>query len=465
MNKRKLPAISRRQFLGTAITSTVLTLGGLSVSSAVAATQKRPNILFILTDDLGWGDIGIYGKTYQTPNLDQLAREGTRFTNAYAAQTVCTPTRISFFTGRYPARLPVALQEPLVDSDNVGLPPQHPTIASLLKANGYQTALVGKWHAGFLPNYSPLKSGFDEFFGNYSGAIDYFTHKNESEKLDFYEGEVLVDKPGYATDLYTERAVEFLTRPRNKPFDNAQGEPFYLSLHYNAPHWPWERPEDEELSRTFYSSNDITAGGSKETYAAILKRLDDGVGKVLQALKDSGQADNTIVIFASDNGGEKFSDIGPFQGRKTSLYEGGIRVPTFIRWPGVIQPNQVNNQVLITFDLTATILAATGTSPDPDYPLDGRNLLPVLVGKKPVSPRTLFWRYKSNESGYPSGQLQAAVRSGDWKYLRQGEKEYLFNLANDEGEQTDLKDNNPDVLKRLRNRFEEWNGQVLPYPA
>lgn len=390
MNKRKLPAISRRQFLGTAITSTVLTLGGLSVSSAVAAKQKRPNILFILTDDLGWGDIGIYGKTYQTPNLDQLAREGTRFTNAYAAQTVCTPTRIGFFTGRYPARLPVGLQEPLVDSDNVGLPPQHPTIASLLKANGYQTALVGKWHAGFLRNYSPLKSGFDEFFGNYSGAIDYFTHKNESGKLDFYEGEVPVDKPGYATDLYTERAVEFLTRPRNEPFDNAQGEPFYLSLHYNAPHWPWERPEDEELSRTFYSSNDITAGGSKETYAAILKRLDDGVGKVLQALKDSGQADNTIVIFASDNGGEKFSDIGPFQGGKTSLYEGGIRVPTFIRWPGVIQPNQVNNQVLITFDLTATILAATGTSPDPDYPLDGRNLLPVLVGKKPVSPRTLF---------------------------------------------------------------------------
>ena len=197
----------------------------------------------------------------------------------------------------------------------------------------------------------------------------------------------------------------------------------------------------------------------------MIKSLDDGVGRVLQALSESGHADNTIVIFTSDNGGEKYSDIGPFQEKKGSLYEGGLRVPTFIRWPGVIQPKQVNNQVLITLDLTATILAATGTKPDPNYPLDGQNLLPVLLGKKPVSPRTLFWRYKSYGTGRSSGTLQAAVRSGDWKYLRQGEKEYLFNLANDEGEQTDLKDNNPKVFQQLRDRFDKWNRQVLPYPA
>ncbi len=317
--------------------------------------------------------------------------------------------------------------------------------------------MVGKWHCGFIPDYSPLKSGFDEFFGNYSGAIDYFTHKDGSGQLDFYEGEVPVEKSGYATDLYTERAVEFLKRPRNQPF--------YLSLHYNAPHWPWEGPDDEELSRTFYNSNNFTEGGSPETYAAILKSLDDGVGKVLQALSESGQADNTIVIFASDNGGERYSNFGPFQGRKGSLYEGGLRVPTFIRWPGVIQPDQVNSQAIITFDLTATILAATSTKPNPNYPLDGRNLLPVLLGRKSVYSRTLFWRYKSNVAGRSSGTLQAAVRSGDWKYLRQGENEYLFHLASDEGEQTDLKDNYPKVLQQLRDRFEEWNGQVLPYPA
>ena len=212
--------------------------------SAVAAKPRQPNILFILTDDLGWGDLSIDGQTnYQTPNLDQLAREGTRFTNAYAAQTVCTPTRIGFFTGRYPARLPVGLQEPLAYiqqvGDSVGLSPEHPTIASLLKANDYETALVGKWHGGYLPSYSPLKSGFDEFFGNYSGGIDYFSHKDPNENLDFYEGEEPVERTGYATDLYTERAVEFIKRPRNSPF--------YLSLHYTAPHWPWEGPEDEEL--------------------------------------------------------------------------------------------------------------------------------------------------------------------------------------------------------------------------
>ncbi|KAB8334874.1 sulfatase-like hydrolase/transferase [Scytonema tolypothrichoides VB-61278] len=458
MNKRKLPAVGRRQFVEAGIASTILTIGGLSFFSTVAARQKRPNVLFILTDDLGWGDLSIYGKpNYQTPNLDQLAREGTRFTNAYAAQTVCTPTRIGFFTGRYPARLPVGLQEPLVGDETVGLPPQHPTIASLLKANGYETALVGKWHCGSLPDYSPLKSGFDEFFGNYRGEIDYFTHKDASGILDFYEGESLVEKSGYATDLYTERAVEFIKRPRNSSF--------YLSLHYNAPHSPWEGPEDEQLSRTFYNSNDFIDEGSPQTYAAMIKSLDDGVGRVLQALSESGQADNTIVIFASDNGGEKYSDIGSFQGKKGSLYEGGLRVPTFIRWPGVIQPDQVNSQVIITMDLTAIILAATGTSSDPNYPLDGRNLLPVLLGKKPVYPRTLFWRYKSNVAGRSSKKLQAAVRNGDWKYLRQGEKEYLFNLAADEGEQTDLKDNYPKVLQRLRDRFEEWNRQVLPYPA
>ncbi|WP_407895619.1 sulfatase [Scytonema sp. NUACC26] len=460
MHKDQPQAISRRKFLGTTIASTALTIGAsslLSSVSAVSTKQRRPNIVFILTDDLGWGDLSIYGQTnYQTPNLDQLAREGTRFTNAYAAQTVCTPTRVGFFTGRYPARLPVGLQEPLAGGETVGLPPEDPTIASLLRANGYETALVGKWHTGFLPNYGPLKSGFDEFFGNYSGAIDYFTHKTGSGDLDFYEGEELVDRSGYTTDLYTERAVNFIKRSRTRPF--------YLSLHYTAPHWPWEGPEDEELSRNFYNSNNFSVGGAPEIYAAMMKSLDNGIGKVLTALEESGQADNTIVIFVSDNGGEQYSNFGRFQGKKGSLYEGGLRVPAIIRWPGVIPSNRVSTQVTITMDLTATILAATDTEPDPNYPLDGRNLLPVILGKKAVDPRSLYWRYKANRPG-SSEPLQAAVRSGDWKYLKQGEQEYLFNLATDEGEQTDLKNDYPQVLEQLRNKFQAWNAQVLPYPA
>ena len=219
------------------------------------------------------------------------------------------------------------------------------------------------------------------------------------------------------------------------------------------------------ISRNFYSAGNFTAGGSPQTYAAMMKSLDDGVGRVLQALSESGQADNTLVIFTSDNGGERFSNFGPFQGRKGGLYEGGLRVPTFIRWPGVVQPDQVSDQVIITMDLTATILAATDTQPDPKYPLDGRNLLPVLKGRRAVYPRTLFWRYKSNLAGRPQGELQAAVRSGEWKYLLQGENEYLFNLDTDQGEQIDLKVQYLSVFEHLRARFQKWDSQVLPYPG
>lgn len=458
MTQQTNSSMNRRRFLAMTAASTLMATGGANLlSRATAKSRRRLNVLFILVDDMGWGDLSIYGRPdFDTPNLDRLAQQGVRFTNAYAAQTVCTPTRIAFYTGRYPARLPIGLREPLGNitqaGSSVGLPPNHPTIASLLKGNGYETALVGKWHCGYPPNYGPLKSGFDEYLGNYSGGIDYFSHKDGGGVLDFYEGEAIADRPGYATDLYTERAVEFIQRPRSKPF--------YLSLHYNAPHWPWEGPEDEELSRTFYNSNGYTAGGSQEIYKAMVQRLDEGVGKVLEALEASGQSDNTLVIFASDNGGERYSYFGPFQGRKGSLYEGGIRVPTFIRYPGVTQANQVSSQVIITHDLTATILAATGTSFDPDYPPDGQNLIPLLRGKRKVLPRTLFWRYGGAEP-----RTQKAVRKGDWKYLNLAGQEYLFDLSTDLGENVDLKASHPKVFTHLRNQFEDWNSQVLPYES
>ena len=455
MTQQTNGSMNRRKFLGITAASTVMVTGGANLLSRATAQSRRLNVLFILVDDMGWGDLSIYGRPdFETPNLDRLARQGVRFTNAYANQTVCTPTRVAFYTGRYQARLPIGLREPLGNisqaGSSVGLPPSHPTIASLLKGNGYETALVGKWHCGYPPNFGPLKSGFDEYLGNLSGGIDYFNHRDGGRVLDFYEGEVLADRPGYATDLYTERAVEFIQRPRSRPF--------YLSLHYNAPHWPWEGPEDEELSRTFYNTNGYTAGGSQEIYAAMVKRLDEGVGKVLQALEASGQADNTLVVFASDNGGERFSYFGPFQGRKGSLYEGGIRVPTIIRYPGVTQANQVSDQAIITYDLTATILAATGTSFHPNYPPDGQNLIPLLRGERNVFPRTLFWRY-----GGAAPRTQKAVRSSDWKYLSVAGQEYLFNLSTDPGEKLDLKASNPKVFTQLRNQFEHWNLQRLPY--
>ena len=474
MNQQKPGSISRRQFVGTAVASTLLTVGGSSFLSAVAARPRRPNVLFILTDDLGWGDLSIYGQTnYQTPNLDRLASEGARFTNAYAAQTVCTPTRIAFFTGRYPARLPVGINEPLDNieriDDSVGLPADHPTIASLLKANGYETALVGKWHGGYPPAYGPWQNGFDEYFGNLSGGIDYFRHVDADAQLDLWEGKVQgesisygqVTQDGYVTDLYTQRAVEFINRPRDRPF--------YLSLHYNTPHWPWQGPNDKAFSDSLVGTDSFAnwtnLNGSPEVYAAMMQSLDDAIGKVLQALSDSGQAENTIVIFTSDNGGERYSNFELFQGRKGNLYEGGLRVPAIIRWPGVARPNLVSSQAIITMDLTATILAATGTQGDRNYPLDGLNLFPFLRNPRLVNPRSLFWRYL----GYPFNTnrqtLQKAVRYGYWKYLSVGENEYLFDLSKDSGEITDLKNQYSSVFQALRSQFQQWDAQVLPYPT
>lgn len=436
----------------------------LQMVSTNSATTQRPHVLFILTDDLGWGDLSIDGqKNYQTPYLDKLAQEGIRFSQAYSASPVCTPTRVSFFTGRYPGRIPLGNQEPLLSfqqiGDSVGLPPEHPTVASLLKANGYETALVGKWHCGYLPKYSPLKSGFDEFFGNFSGAIDYFRHVDTSGKPDLWEAEVPVEEIGYVTDLFSERAIDFIKKPHQNPF--------YLSLHYTAPHWPWEGPHDIELSKALIGRDNLQNWintGTVESYAAVMKSLDNGIGKVLQALDDAGIAENTIVIFASDNGGDKFSNFGSFQGKKGNLYEGGIRVPTFIRWPGVIQPNQINEQVMITQDITATILAATQTNPDPNYHLDGENLLPVIKGEIPVLPRTLFWRHKGIDTPVlPPKVLQGAVRSGDWKYLKVGETEYLFNLAHDEKEEINLQVEYREVFEELRSKYQRWESELEPY--
>ncbi len=431
-----------------------------------SATAQRPNILFILADDLGWGDLSIEGQqNYHTPHLDNLAREGVRFSNAYSSSPVCTPTRVSFFTGRYPGRLPIGIQEPLAGAkqagDSVGLPPEHPTIASLLKANGYETALVGKWHCGYLPKYSPLRSGFDEFFGNFSGAIDYFRHVDANGEPDFWEAEVPVEQFGYVTDLFTERAINFIKKDRNQPF--------YLSLHYTAPHWPWEGPLEVELSNALIGRDtlqDWINTGTNESYAAVVESLDNGVGRVLRALDDAGIAQNTVVIFASDNGGDKFSNVGGFKGKKGCVYEGGIRFPTFIRWIGMIPANQVSEQVMITHDITATILAATQTNPDPNYPLDGENLLPVIKGETPNHGRSLFWRYKGIDvPALPSNFLQGAVRSGDWKYVKMGSEEFLFHLATDDREERDLRADNINIFEQLAGEYQRWSAELEAYPV
>lgn len=326
--------------------------------------MTAPNIVFILADDLGWADLGVYGATdFKTPHLDHLASQGVRFNQAYANSAVCSATRIALITGRYQYRLRAGLEEPLARyGAQLGLPPDHPTLPSLLKKAGYDTALIGKWHLGKPPAYGPQRSGYDYFFGNHSGAIDYFTHKpgvGEQFSADLWQGDSPVERTGYYTDILGEEATRYVHERKG------QDKPFFLSLHFTAPHWPWEGPNDEHVA---HSIKDLFHydGGSLKKYGEIVEALDKAVGQVLQALDDTGQADNTIVIFTSDNGGERFSKTWPFTGQKTELLEGGIRVPTLLRWTARIQP-QVQEQVTATFDWLPTLLAAAGARQDPDF--------------------------------------------------------------------------------------------------
>lgn len=406
-------------------------------------------MVFILADDLGWGDLSCYGRPdYHTPNLDRLASQGVRFTDAYSASAICTPTRCAFITGRYPARLKIGLMEPLPATNHlVGLDPNHPTVASLLKASGYNTALVGKWHLGFRPEWGPNAHGFDEFFGVLAGAADYHLHKNGLGQPDLYENLKPVDRNGYLTDLLTERAVNYIRRRRTAPF--------YLSLHYTAPHWPWQdRKGGERVVFTDKTIEPVTmgGGGSLKLYAEMMRSLDDGVGRVMQALKAAGLERNTLVIFTSDNGGERFSYQWPFTGEKGDLREGGIRVPAIMRWSGIIPPRRVTSQMAITMDWTATILAAGQTKPANGYPLDGIDLLPIAKGAVALRERTFFWRI---------GQ-QDAVRQGKWKYFRDRAQRKLFDLSVDEREQADFSSTNREVLERLAAEFANWDQQMLP---
>jgi arylsulfatase A-like enzyme len=447
-----MKTLTRRQFVGGAVGAAAV--AGV-VSNFPVSAAARPNILFILADDLGWGDLSCYGRPdYRTPNLDRLAQQGMRFTNAYSAAPVCTPSRVGFLTGRYPARLPVGLMEPITERKElgelvktIGLSPDHPTVSSLIKGAGYDTALIGKWHLGYLPVFGPLRSGFDEFFGIMSGAGDFFSHKDMAGDADLFENDVPVERAGYITDLLTNRAVEYIARPHKKPF--------YLSLHYTAPHWPWEGPKDEAFSKKLgLGPEAFRSGGSLKVYAEMMKSLDDGVGKVLDALKKAGLDRNTLVIFTSDNGGERFSYNWPFTGQKMNVREGGIRVPGIVRWPGVTVAGSSSDQPVITMDWTATMIAAAGEKPSPEYPLDGEDLRPVFVGKRAVYDRTFFWRTRS----------QGAAREGKWKYIREGKNEFLFDLSVDEREQADCKDTGPQVLDRLRGEFSRWESGVLSYP-
>ena len=424
---------------------------------------QRPNIIFIVADDLGFADLGCYGGRPArfgavSPVLDELATRGIKFTQGYANSPVCSPTRFALMTARYQYRLRGAAEEPINSKSRgstvLGLPPEHPTLPSLLRDSGYHTALIGKWHMGYPPAFGPLRSGYDEFFGPMSGGVDYFTHCSSNGVHDLWVGEEERAEEGYLTDLISNRAVDYVQRMAEGA---RAGTPFFMSLHYTAPHWPWETRDDAALAEELKTNLFHLHGGNIHTYHRMIHHMDEGIGKLMAALASQGLADNTLVVFTSDNGGERFSDSWPLVGGKMDLTEGGIRVPWIAHWPAVIAPGGVSDQACLTMDWSATMIDAAGAKPDAAYPLDGLSMLPVLQNSGYQFARPLHWRM--NHRG------QRAMRDGDWKYLRVDGNDYLFNIPGDERERANLGQHQPERLAAMRHAWEAWNATMPPIPA
>lgn len=421
---------------------------------------RRPNFIFILADDLGYADLGCTGAMDErnrpadiSPNLDRLAAGGVRFTRGYSNSAVCSPTRFALITGRWQYRLRGGAEEPLPtvmrDDKVLGLPPEHPTLPSLLRAAGYDTALIGKWHLGPQPRFGPTKSGYDYFFGFHAGGSDYFAHCDPRGKPDLWENGQAIERQGYLTDLLSQRACDYISAA-----DDAR--PFLLSLHYSAPHWPWLTREDADESRRIAGIGKHLDGGSIRTYQRMIHHMDEGIGWIISVLEKKGILDDTFIVFTSDNGGERFSNNWPFVGQKMDLLEGGIRVPVLASWPNGLPGGLLSGLPHMTMDWTATFLDAAGVAAAPGYPLDGVSLLPSLRGEAPIAERDLCWRMKHRD--------QRALIRGDWKYLQVEGIRYLFDLSKDQRERANLRDREPGKLTELMEAWRAWDASLPPIP-
>ena len=428
---------------------------------APRSPAPHPNVVFILMDDLGYGDLGSYGGTdARTPNIDRLAREGVRLTDAYANGPVCTPTRAAFISGRYQQRVGLEWVLTVSPADReIGLPVTGTSLPALLKENGYATGLLGKWHLGVRPEFGPNAHGFDEFYGFLTGAHSYFTNQAEIRAVgagspDLFENTTPVDASGYLTDEITRRAVSFVTRHA--------GGPFFLEVAYNAVHWPFDPPDrpptpgQGPAERSLRQMPDESSPATRQDYVRMLERADLGVGEILATLDRRGLARTTLVILTNDNGGEWLSRNAPLYHRKGTLWEGGIRVPLILRWPDVLPPGKTSTQVATTMDLTASILAASGTRAPGRYRPDGIDILPILGGDAPLLERQVFWRIAR-----PNRQ-QRAARVGRWKLLDDGGQFLLFDLGDDPGERTDLAARHPELVVRFKQLLADWEADVNP---
>ena len=421
-----------------------------------------PNLIFIVADDLGYADLGCYGGRPAgfgpvSPHIDALAAGGLRFTEGYSNAPVCSPTRFALMTMRYQYRLRGGMEEPINSrskgNPTLGLPPDMPTLPSLLREAGYATALIGKWHLGYPPAFGPQRSGYDDFYGIMAGGVDYFSHCSGKGDHDLYENEAERHDVGYLTDLLSRRAVDHV---HARAAAARAGRPFFLSLHYTAPHWPWETRDDAHVAAEVVGNLFHLDGGDVETYRRMIHHMDEGIGDLVAALREEGLLENTLIVFTSDNGGERFSDNWPLVGGKMDLTEGGIRVPWIAHWPAAIPPGTTSAQHCMSMDWSATLLELGGGRPHPEVPIDGVSLAAVLRDPSQTFQRPLYWRMHHRH--------QRALRRGDWKYLQVDDHEYLFNVRQDARERANLAHKHPELLERLRADWLAWEATVPAIP-
>lgn len=436
----------------------------LSLLLVQSLMARQPNIVFMLADDLGYGDLPSFGATdVRTPYLDRLAKEGVRFTQAYANGPECTPSRTSILTGRHPQR-PGGLECPvgtgnvgryddairLREQNDLGLPPQMAVLAPGLKQAGYATALIGKWHLGYEPKFNPLNQGFDRFFGILGGNVDYFRHIELSDLPVFIEGREPVSREGYMTDLFRDEAVSFIRQQKSD-------RPFFLFLSFTAPHFPFQPPgaADEPMPTA-----EQWTKGTRENYVAMIENMDEAVGAVMTALREAGADEDTLIVFASDHGAMAPGSNGPYRDFKETLFEGGIRTPALARWPGQLAAGTVEDRPWMLMDLAASFLQLAKATPPDGQPLDGHPVLVDVIEGKPSPARDFFWRARRGDRTW------RAVRSGEWKWIGRedaGEQEeWLFHLRDDPTETTDAKAAQPAEVVRLKGLVKTWENEVRP---
>jgi arylsulfatase A-like enzyme len=412
----------------------------------------KPNFILIMADDLGYGDISCYGNTYiNAPNIDRLAKEGIRFTDFHSNGAVCSPTRAALLTGKYQQRTGVGGVITAASHREVGLSINEITIADELKKYGYNTGIFGKWHLGYDSKFNPSLQGFDQFKGFVSGNVDYHAHIDQEGYFDWWNNAEIKDEKGYTTDLITEYGLDFIDRHNPKKTE----KPFFLYLPHESPHYPYQRRIDKVLRRVGERGTDpVPADSIRGIYKEMVEVLDEGVGKIMQKLKETGLDKNTIVIFCSDNGASDNGSNGNLRGFKAGLYEGGHRVPAIAWYPSEFRAGTVSDQTVLTMDLLPTILDFIGEVPQGTN-VDGLSIKNHLLSTEPLPQRDLFWSFGNKNS----------IRSSNWKLVSQGSENQetieLFDLSKDISEKNNLAQDYPELVKEMQQKMKNWHRDVF----